>query len=249
MARKRKEEGDVASVDLAALVPEEAAPADGPRPAPGRSSPEWQQYVMGQFAPEELRDGKPLAHGLLRVVELLMGPVVQSVSRVVVPPDYDDQGRLKRPVVCEHHVRILAPVLENGRAEAMDFEAVADLHELNCDRKFVRNYATATCSTRAKSRALRDALGLQTCSADEVGGGGDATCMDDDQAEVIDVKCRQLGLDAWALVNKSSRGPFASSRAVPRDVASRLIEQLNLYQQGASQPPAGCDGYKDNWRK
>lgn len=247
MARKRKEEGDVAAVDLTALVPEDvAATADLPAPAPGRSSPGWQQYVMGQFAPDELRDGKPLVHGLLRVVELLMGPVVSSASRVVVPPDYDDQGRLKRPVVCEHHVRVLSPVIEHGRAETMDFEAVADLHEQNCDRKFVRNYATATCATRAKSRALRDALGLQTCSAEEIGGGD---FMDDDQAELIDVKCRQLGLDAWALVNKSSRGPFASSRAVPRDVASRLIEQLNLYQQGAAQPPAGCDGHKDNWRK
>ena len=60
--------------------------ADGPDP----TSPEWNDYVLGLFAENELYDGRPLCAGLRRVAELLLGRIVISRPTQVFPPTAGD---------------------------------------------------------------------------------------------------------------------------------------------------------------
>ena len=54
---------------------------------PDYLSPEWDAYVMEQFAPHELMDGHPNAAGLRRVAELLLGPIIESGPTQVFPSE------------------------------------------------------------------------------------------------------------------------------------------------------------------
>ena len=113
--------------------------------APDPTSPEWNDYVMGYFQEDELIDGRPLAAGLRRVAELIMGPIVESGPTQVFPPQNDrDPGRA---------TVIWKIRFENGNT----YSDVADCWEGNTDNKYVA-FSVATAATRSEARALRKAL-------------------------------------------------------------------------------------------
>ena len=45
---------------------------------PDYLSPEWSDFVLSQFNKDELSDGAPNVHGLRRVAQLLLGPIVSA---------------------------------------------------------------------------------------------------------------------------------------------------------------------------
>ena len=119
--------------------------------APSITSPDWNDYVLGLFADNELFDGRPTCAGLRRVSELVLGQIVSSKPTQIFPPSSGDEvGR--STVVWE-------VVFGDGSV----FSDVADSWEGNTDDMFCV-FNTATAATRAEGRALRKALRLRTVS-------------------------------------------------------------------------------------
>lgn len=115
---------------------------------PPITSIEWNDYVMSKFDEAELFDGMPLAAGLRRVAELLLGTIVYSGPTQVFPPK--DDGSHGRATV----------VWKIEFANGVCFSDVADCWEGNTDDAFCA-FAVATAATRAEARALRKALRLK----------------------------------------------------------------------------------------
>lgn len=215
-------------------------------------SPEWNDYVMGLFLPTELVDGNPLVHGLRRVAELVLGPIMFSGPTQVFPVQRDD-----------HHGRatvIFTVEFENG----MRYAEVADSWEGNTDDMFCA-FAVAIASTRAEARALRKALKIRAVAAEELtkkdtakivrnisatkessdGDYDDQSRMSDAQSNFIDVKCKQLNIDGAKLFKEHG---VEVGKKVSKKVASDIIDSLNNYQRDKSLIPASITGYQQEWR-
>ena len=225
--------------------------ADGPDP----TSPEWNDYVLGLFAENELYDGRPLCAGLRRVAELLLGRIVISRPTQVFPPTAGDT--IGRATV------IWEVVFEDGSI----FSDVADYWEGNTDDTFCV-FNTATAATRAEGRALRKALRLKTVAAEEMtkkntasivrsisqtkameateGEYNDSQRMTDPQANFIDVKCKQLNLN----VAEFFKVVFDVNvkRKVDKGQASAAIQKLNDFQADKGLIPDSINSYSSDWR-
>jgi hypothetical protein len=220
---------------------------------PSVTDPGWNDYVMSKFIDKELYDGNPLVHGLRRVAELVIGPIVRSGPTQVFPPQRDD-----------HHGRatvVFTVEFENG----MIYSEVADCWEGNTDDMFCA-YAIATASTRAEGRALRKALRIRAVAAEEMtkkdtakivrelsakkevsdGGYDDSSRMSDAQHNFIDVKCKQLGVNGALLFTTVFN--VDNNRKITKKVASDIIDTLNEYQRDKTTIPEAILGYAEEWR-
>ena len=215
---------------------------------PDITDPGWNDYVMSLFEDNELIDGMPLAAGLRRVAERVLGPIVFSGPVQVFPPSNEStHGRATVVFKVE---------FKNG----MCYSEVADCWEGNTDDAFCA-YAVATASTRAEARALRKALRLRSVAAEEVtkkntaqivrdisksqgadksGGEYENTArMSDAQSNFISVKCRQLNVNAKSLFSEV----MGVKGKITKKNASEAIEVLNKYQREANTIPSSILGY------
>ena len=132
-----------------------------------KSSPDWHDYVMQQFQENELFQGYPKTDGLRRIVELLLGKIIRSESKVLQSPKLNnDKGYtyINEIVVVEHRVEI------QTETHIIIVQDVADVWQGNTDSAFLK-FPTAVAATRAEGRALRKALNLKTIAAEELSGG------------------------------------------------------------------------------
>lgn len=222
---------------------------------PDQTSVEYQDWVMGLFEDSELREGRPLVHGLRRVAQLVLGPLVASRPTQIFPPTSGEE--LGRSTV------VWEVVFEDGKL----FSDVADCWEGNTDDAFVV-FNTATAATRAESRALRKALGLKTAAAEEMTSkntasvarsisaknnvdtegefdGGDR--MTDPQANFIDSKAKQLDVNVELFFKEVF--DLSVKRKVDKRQASAAIEKLNEYQQDKDLIPKTILNYSSDWRQ
>lgn len=220
--------------------------------APHMLSPEWHEYAMTLFNPDELVDGHPLVAGLRRVSELVLGQIMFSGPTQVFPVQRDD-----------HHGR--ATVVFTVRfSNGSEYSEVADSWEGNTDDAFCA-YAVAIASTRAEARALRKALKIKGVAAEELtkkdtakivrqisaskattdGDYDDQSRMSDAQYNFIDIKCKQLNINGEKLF-----GIFGANhkKKVSKKVASEIIDRLNDYQRDKSSIPEEVLGYNEEWR-
>jgi len=109
---------------------------------PGPSDPEWTQYVLGKFLPDEVDGQNPRVEGLRRVSSELVGELVEEGCDLVSAPCEANGYR-----AC---VKAWAIFLTNGGKEKR-FEALADAHPDNCIDDYV-TYLVAMADTRAKGR-------------------------------------------------------------------------------------------------
>ena len=214
-----------------------------------RTSPEWNNFVMGFFEEDELIDGMPVVAGLRRVAELMIGRIEVSRPVQVFPPA--DGKSIGRATV------VWQITFQNG----LTFGDVADCWEGNTDDNFCV-YAVATAGTRAEARSLRKALGLRKCSAEEItnkdtgkitrdistsqkttttGEYEDSDRMTDKQRNFLDIKCKQLDVNT-GLFFKETYG-LSTTRKINKQQASEAIDQLNKYQNGAEVVPKSILGY------
>ena len=215
--------------------------------APHITSPEWNNYVISLFESNELIDGMPLSAGLRRVAELILGPVRSSGPVQVFPPK-DDHSHGRATVVWKIEFM-------NGQS----FGDVADCWEGNTDDTFCA-FSVATAGTRAEARALRKALRLRAVAAEVVrsisrgktveeptaGEYQDSSRMTDPQSNHIDVKCKQLDINASNLFKEVFS--VSVSRKVTKKQASAAIEKLNSFQRDTSSIPKSIIGYNSDWR-
>ena len=225
-----------------------------PESLPDPTSPEWNDYVMELFEKDELIDGRPMAAGLRRVAELVMGPIVESGPTQVFPPQNDrDPGR----ATVIWRIRF-----QNGNI----YSDVADCWEGNTDDKYVA-FSVATAATRSEARALRKALKIKSVSAEELtekdtskivretvpvkdttkGDYDDSKRMTDRQSNFIDVKCKQCDIDVIELF-KNELGISANGKVMIKQ-ASSMIDRLNYYQQNPGEVPSKILSYKSDWRQ
>ena len=130
-----------------------AVPCVPPKP----SDPEWTQYVLGKFLPDEVDGKNPRVEGLRRVAGELVGELVEEGCDLVDAPCESNRFRAS---VKAWGVFLTA----DGRTKT--FEALADAHEDNCQEDYA-TYLVAMADTRAKGRVFRNALGLRRVVAAE----------------------------------------------------------------------------------
>lgn len=192
-------------------------------------SPEWNDYVLSQFSENELVDGCPNVHGLRRVTEMLLGPVVRSVGTVV------------NNYTCNYIIMIQWNRDYNGFSGMGDygvreFSGVASAHPENTDHPYSM-YLEANAETRAEVRALRKALRIQTIAAEEVKRehvkqeqettGFDDTNISTTQIAFIKNKTKDLKINMELFVQTIGK---TGVEGLTKEEAAGLIKDLNKYQ-------------------
>lgn len=118
------------------------------------TDPEWTDTIMKLFVDSELVDGSPTCNGLRRVCEKVIGKIVCTESYVEQTPDINNAYRATVKVIIH---------LANKEM----YTGCADVHRGNAEQAFAA-HPVATAETRAKARALRDALRLNIISSEEL---------------------------------------------------------------------------------
>ena len=225
---------------------------------PSVKSEDWHEYVMSQFKPNELIDGNPITAGLRRVVEVVLGEVIET-GPVEVFPATDPNG----PGSATGLYRVVLEEYESGRTKS--YSDTADVWHGKTDDLFCA-HPVATACTRAEGRALRKALKLRVLAAEELakkdivgivqqsvnqqpteGEWNPDEKVSPQQINFIDNKCSQLDIDVMKFVNSGSTS-YPSINNVTKDTAKNMIVELNKYQNQTTNIPPEVKGYVSNWR-
>lgn len=217
---------------------------------PNRTSPKWTDYVMTHFIDSELENGNPKVGGLRRVTELLIGPIQMMTPHIVTTPTRDNGWR----AVVEYTVEIQLS-LEDGIARYLSFGGSADASPTNTDGIYAK-YPVAIAETRAKARALKNALGIEVVAADELSEVAkleseedfDSELINETQITVINAICKRLDISVITFAN-IGKNRYNSIREVPHQVAVKMTQQLSKYQQDSSSIPDNIKIYDENWRE
>lgn len=219
---------------------------------PLMSEPEWSDYVMKHFTPDELVNGHPKVDGLRRVTELLLGPVVQGMVRVIEGPKQINNWT----AVCEYTVTIES-VYESDYGKIRVFNSAADAGPHNSDKQFSK-FPTALAETRARGRAYREALRLNKCAAEElvkvpVDEAEERGVISKGQTTFIDMMCQRMNLDAIGFINYWIKEKVKKKYDRIRDIesvhVSNMNEQLSNWQRNIEEVPEGLFGYKSGWNE
>ena len=164
-------------------------------------SPEWNDFVITHFQPNELyNETYPTLNGMRRVAELLLGQVVTSeVKQLNSSLDPDSTGR----AFCIYSITI-----NNfcGSRHYRIFNGAAEAYAGNISGDTYAVYPVTIAESRAEARAYRKALLLTTVTAEEVKGNekvfenikeeyNEDEDMSSQQETIIKSKCKQLGID------------------------------------------------------
>ena len=225
--------------ELNTVDPQEPAP-------PAMSSPEWSEYVLSQFEPDEMIDGNPTVDGLMRVTEMVLGAIVETNTEILQIPTKENEGRAT--ATCKVTVYVGYERSATGSGDAW--------HK-NTDMPYSK-FPVAMAETRAEGRALRRLLQLRkVVAAEELSVAANeeeedySTKINDNQINFIDVMCKSVGrgldINVEAMV-KSKHPQCKSIKNLTHNEASDLIQMLSHYQQNMENVPATIKGYKDDWR-
>jgi hypothetical protein len=223
---------------------------------PDQSSPEWHDYVMSKFTDYELveinGEKYPNCYGLRRVVELLVGNIVESKpTNIIVSPDAtgSNPGR----VTCIYEVTIR----DYETHMLKKYGDVAEVFSLNCDDLFLA-YPAATAVTRAEGRCLRKLLKVRCVAAEELtrnknvgeavkavikSAPTDGSYQADDplsgaQIKAIQSRCEILGIDIMKFINSYEQDKkYNKLEDVRKKVAIPMIGLLNDYQNNKEPIP------------
>lgn len=212
--------------------------------------PEWNDYAMGHFQDYELIDGNPTVAGLRRVTEKLIGTIVSSRPRQIIPVSGNGLGRAT--------VMYEVEIVKHDSQQTLVFADVADVWSGNTDDLFCV-HAVATASTRAEGRALRKALKIRAVAAEEL-------CKKDvskyiaenenldpanekivrDQVNYINSKCKKLDIDVIKFINSGDK-QYRSIYEVKKDTAVKMIKRLQEFVKNAELIDDSIKGYDSTW--
>ena len=226
------------------------------RPVYGK--PGWQEYVLSQLTEDEAVqvNGKiyPKCAGLRRLAEVLLGDIVFYGPTQIFPADSRGDSAGRASVLAEVHI-VWTRAANEALWEGMElmpprvFADASDVWEGNCAQPYVF-HALATATTKALSRALKNALCLNVHTAEEMAGNskyqselveekqldrvveenviGPATTP---QLKFVEVTAKKVDVDADKLSVKMYEKPVAE---LNKSQASDLIKKLQEYQSAAS---------------
>jgi hypothetical protein len=215
--------------------------------APRYGSVDWHDYVMTQFQEDELHDGRPNAMGLRRLVENLLGPIVDSgPTNISSSLDPNSNGR----AYCQYQVviapwRLTSNDLYDGSAGQRVFRGAADAFDGNVSGQAFARFPVAMAETRAEVRALKRALQLKVVAAEEMADVSIVESMDDGaewdgnnkisevQIKFIITKCKQMNIDLMKFINSGQKQDHATIEEVDRHTAVQMIARINQYQNNS----------------
>jgi hypothetical protein len=197
----------------------------------------WTDHVLAQLDDKDFIEHKgkkfPKTDALYRILPVVLGvEVIESSSHFI---HRSDDGT----VTVEHTL-----VLENESYQKK-YVGLCDVSAGNMDPPF-NKYLAANGSTRAKGRAIRDALVLRVCVAEELSNvaeeeyekekeGGLASTV---QKAGIKSLCKRVGVDPELLLKRSRDKP-KSWQELKYTTAQNMMDYLNLWQQNKEDiPPA-----------
>lgn len=239
------------------------AAADGPPPI---DSPDWTPYVLSKLNPDEVYDGLPCYKGVVRVAEQLLGPVISTKVTVAQAPNVHNgnHSAVAVDMAVDHPAEFTWLGHRAGRV--INYADASDVFSGNGqDDFFPWHHSLATCTTRTKSRVLRDALRLTVYLREELSEAqpGDANAegyMNGVQARVIDLKAAKtcLNIDAakylrgvWRKFEPNLADGYEDLNRVPYQVAAKAVALLQPWQQKdnrAKIPEELRGGYDPEWK-
>jgi hypothetical protein len=154
---------------------------------PSEHDPEWSNFVMSNFAEDELREGMPTCDGLRRVFKKLIGDILSCEMTVVKSPTSSDQtSTVKCSIVFS----------KRGSVKERFISDVFDVNPDNTPWPYCKS-SVGTAATKAEARALRKALGLvKVYSAEEIQEG-----MNSDEIPTNQDGSRQISDSAKIAIN------------------------------------------------
>lgn len=224
---------------------------------PDQLSPEWHDYVMSQFQEYELveinGEKYPNCYGLRRVVESLIGTIVESrPTNLIISPDAT--GNSPGRVTCTYEVT----VRDHDSGQLKKYGDVAEVFSLNCDDLFLA-YPAATAVTRAEGRCLRKLLKVRCVAAEELTRNKnvgeavkavikstptDGSYQEQDpisgaQIKAVESRCNILGIDVMSFINNYEDGKkYNKLEDVRKRTAITMIGLLNEYQNNKQPIPS-----------
>jgi hypothetical protein len=216
--------------------------------APAYNSVEWDAYVMSLFDSSELSDGFPKTVGLRRVAELLLGDIISSKPVQVFPTDGNGPGR----ATVVYEVSFLWKLERTeDKQQIRTYADVADVWMGNSDSLFL-GFAVASASTRAEGRALKKALKLKKCSAEELTSTDVAKVValeceekiSPDQIHLIDAKCKKLDISVFSFIN-SGVNKYKRIYDISRDTGGKMIQELSRLTNTRSDISPTLKGYEE----
>lgn len=220
---------------------------------PSMDSPEWADYVMSKFEPEEMEQGNPTCDGLRRITESLVGPIISRRVNVIQAPNKENLGTAT--VTCEVSVlnNIEDHILYNVKVVEED---AADVNKFNTPEPF-HLHATATATTRAEARALRKILRLKkVIAAEELAGETEEDYLDawkpndpvqEEQINLLDIVCQRCDVNVMEYINSGER-IYNTIYELDRNKAQSMIQHINKIQQGKAEKPQSVGGYVSEWK-
>ena len=214
---------------------------------PDYLSPEWNDYVMKYFTPDELVDGNPKTIGLRRVAELLLGDIIDTRPLQVFPVEGNRVGR----------ATVLWEVTIDWRSkpgQIRKFADVCDTWEGNTDDFFLP-HAVATAATKAEGRALRKALKIKALAAEElskkdyskqVADQVEEDRITNEQRNLINLRCKKMDIDVIKYIN-SGKKKYKKISEVSKSTAIEMIKYLS--ELSSDKIDESIKGYKEDWNQ
>lgn len=219
----------------------------------GFYSPAWSDYVLTLFSESELVDGHPTCDGCRRLVNFLIGPIIESGIAQIIPAT-EENGKTSTVVF---QIKVLVNNDDHPLYQkVIHMEDVADCNKYNTDAPY-NKYLSAMASTRAEGRILRKILGLKTIVAEEKSDKeneeelndswsvSEKTMIEPSQEICINVMCKRNNLNVLDYIN-SGQNKYTSMKEIPYDTAQLMIQELNNIQRGIKEKPQSVGDYEDN---
>lgn len=221
---------------------------------PDITDPEWTDFCIRQLTEDEQdEEGNPYVHGLRRILQKLMGPILLSSAHTVQAPRFiDGSGMMLQPATVEYTLRFLNTRTPEGiEPYVVEYADVADVYVGNTDAMYAR-HPSATAATKAEGRCYRKALGLKriisseestSVPLEEAGLDGLITPT---QINFIDLQCRRLKIDVMKYINLGAN-KYDRIEHVSYDTAAKMNKHLSTLTNDPSKVSDDILGYKIDW--
>lgn len=211
---------------------------------------EWNDYVLNQLDEKEKIDGQPVTEGLRRLVELLIGEIIEVDTMIIAAPCPENLHK------CVAKTKICIYLHDKDRPfNRVYFTGCADADTRNCDSPY-NAFTTAMAETRALGRAYRQALRIRTNTAEELSQNAEASAdyinsdvkINGNQIKGMDTLCSKLDINVVNFIN-SGELKYNKINEVSMNKGMQMLKVLNEYKQGSKQIPETAKGYDKNWQE
>ena len=218
---------------------------------PDIDDPNWTEFVMKQFLPDEMFDGYPMVDGLRRVASKLLGDIILSRPRTVQSPNSGNGFH----ATVEWELGIMWRRDDEIGPHQRIFGDVADVSPNNTDEPYCL-HAAACAATKAEGRALRKALMLTRIHTaeemmdvpEDTGDGGKK--VTDSTFTFLDMKGRHLNINIGKMLQRTmEKNEYKSARDIPYNKGVQMFHWINQIQCKTKNVPADLVGYDPEWKE